>query len=62
MGEEMVIQDLTNAVGSYGFPIAITWFLLTKGTKVVADITTALNELTIAVKMLQQDREGGNKP
>lgn len=45
----MEVQDLVGMVGSLGFPIVVTWFLLTKGTVIVTNITTAINEMRLAI-------------
>lgn len=62
--------DIGQLVGSYGFPIAVTWFLLTKGTgmigqmnKTFAEMTTAIVELKVTVTSLSErldriDKEG----
>lgn len=50
--EGITINDLSQVVGSLGFPIAVTWFLLTKGSKLVEGITTAINEMKSAVIQL----------
>lgn len=55
----MDMQDVYTLIGSYGFPIIVTGFLLTKGTKILSDLTTAINSNTIAITKLL-DREGGN--
>jgi hypothetical protein len=45
----MEIQDVVSATGSLGFPIAVTWFLLTKGSVLVTNITTAINDMRFAI-------------
>lgn len=45
----METKDLAGLIGSLGFPIVVTWFLLTKGTLIVANITTAINEMRLAI-------------
>lgn len=50
--EQITLDQLTTVVGSLGFPIAVTWFLLTKGTQLVSNITIAINEMKVAVVSL----------
>lgn len=55
----MDMQDVYTLIGAYGFPIVVTGFLLTKGAKILSDLTTVINSNTLAIqKML--DRESGH--
>jgi hypothetical protein len=53
MGE----QEVLNAIGSVGFPIVVTMFLLTKGTTLVQNITTAINDMKTAIEGLTKRLE-----
>lgn len=51
--EQVTIETVSSLVGSYGFPIAVTWFLLTKGSTVIKSMTDTLNNMTSAIVELK---------
>lgn len=46
-------MDITNLVGSLGFPIVMCWFLVTKGMTILTEITKALNNMTATITELK---------
>lgn len=46
------LGDISQLVGSLGFPIAVTWFLLQKGSQIVTGITSAINDMRVAIDRL----------
>jgi len=46
----MMEQEIINLVGSLGFPIAITLFLLIERGKTLKELTTAITELTVLIR------------
>lgn len=65
--DQSTLDGISQAVGSLGFPIAVTWFLLTKGSQLVQGITAAINDMKIAVEKLGDrlealEKDRGTKP
>lgn len=50
--DQTVIDAAANVIGSLGFPIAITGFLLYKGSQIATSAVTALNEMKLALVSL----------
>jgi len=46
----MVDEQIISLVGSLGFPIAITLFLLIERGKTLKELTTAITELTVLIR------------
>ena len=46
----MMEQDLLNVIGSYGFPIAVTVYLLYERSRGIKELTRAITSLTILIK------------
>lgn len=46
----MIEQELINLMGSFGFPVAVTAFLLIERGKTMKDLTRAINDLTLIIK------------
>ena len=46
----MIEQELINLIGSLGFPIAITAYLLMERGKTLKELTRAIDELSLIIK------------
>ena len=46
----MVEQNITSLIGTLGFPIAVTAFLLIERSKTMKELTKAIESLTIVIK------------
>ncbi len=46
----MIENEIIGLVGSVGFPIAITLYLLLERSKITKELTTAVNNLTLIIK------------
>lgn len=51
--------DLVTLIGQLGFPIAVSAYLLVMGTKVIGNMTTAINNQTQAIEQLSDYIKGG---
>lgn len=49
----MIDQAMVDLIGSYGFPIMVTIYLLWERRSVTKDLISAVRELTILVKELE---------
>lgn len=43
-------QELTSLIGTVGFPVAVTVFLLLERNKTLKGLITAINDLTLLIK------------
>ena len=43
-------MDLVNLIGSLGFPIAVTVYLLVERGKTMKELTRAINDLSLIIK------------
>lgn len=50
--DQTVVDAATNVIGSLGFPIAITGFLLWKGSQLATSAVAAMNEMKVAIVSL----------
>lgn len=60
----MDLATLQQLIGSLGFPIVVTGFLLIKGTKIIGDLKEALENNTVVLQKLlteRQVKEGGQQ-
>ena len=46
----MIEQEIIGLIGSLGFPIAVTVYLLIERGKVTKELTKAINDLTLIIK------------
>lgn len=46
----MIEQEIIGLIGTLGFPIAVTVFLLIERSKTTKELTTAINNLTLIIK------------
>ena len=44
------MEEVLNAIGSFGFPIAITLFLLVERGKTLKELTIAINNLSLLIQ------------
>jgi len=62
----MEMTEIAQFIGSYGFPIAVAWYLLTKIKTSIENNTTAITSLqAIIVQMcdkLNDSTKGSTKP
>lgn len=55
---DQVVTTMMSGIGSVGFPIVVTMFLLSKGTQLVTGITGAINDMKVAVTDMKGAIEG----
>jgi hypothetical protein len=58
--EELMMQEIINAINTVGFPIFVAVFFLIKASKDTQELKKAIEDLTIVVKILAE-REGVRK-
>jgi len=46
----MIEKEIMSLIGSLGFPIAVTIYLLIERGKVTKELTKAINDLTLIIK------------
>lgn len=61
MTDPNVTNLITQTIGSLGFPIAVTVFLLVKGSKVITDLTKAINDMQMAIQKITDKQQGGQQ-
>ena len=45
------MEDLVSIIGTVGFPIAVTLFLLLERSKTTKELTKAIQDLTLIIKL-----------
>ncbi len=48
------MEDLLNIIGNFGFPIAVTAYLLVRIESKLTQLTESIHELTTAIKSMQK--------
>jgi len=46
-----MMEDLVSIIGTVGFPIAVTLFLLFERSKTTKELTKAIQDLTLIIKL-----------
>ena len=47
------MEDLLNIIGNFGFPIAVTAYLLVRIESKLTQLTESIHELTTAIKSIE---------